>query len=390
MQRYVLSVVACGAVWLGACADQTTQPRITARPITTTADKGVDDGQHAVGGVYTSTNGASGNAVIAFARFENGALAKVGEFPTGGSGIGGGVDPLESQGALVVSPDHQRLFVVNAGSNSISTFAVSADASLRLLGTVASGGSSPISLTLANGRLYVLNGDNSISGFAAEGDALPQPISHLSLGAASDGPSTIGASRDGKFLFVTERVAGAVDVISVGAGGELTVSSRRASSGNGPFGFAVTSRDQLIVSEAAGSAPNGAVSSYTVTTDGALSTVSASLSTHQAATCWLVLTRDGRFAFAANAGSGSISGYDVSPDGSLTALNADGRTGVTNGSGATPLDMDASQDGRFLFVLQTGAGTIGAFAIGNDGRLNVLPDTPGLSAAAGFQGLAAF
>jgi 6-phosphogluconolactonase (cycloisomerase 2 family) len=71
-------------------------------------------------------------------------------------------------------------------------------------------------------------------------------------------------------------------------------------------------------------------------------------------------------------------------------LNADGRTGVTNGSGATPLDMDVSQDGRFLFVLQTGAGTIGAFAISNDGRLNVLPDTPGLSAAAGFQGLAAF
>jgi 6-phosphogluconolactonase (cycloisomerase 2 family) len=152
----------------------------------------------------------------------------------------------------------------------------------------------------------------------------------------------------------------------------------------------VTSRDQLIVSEASGAAPNGAVSSYALTSDGALSTVSASLSTHQAATCWLVLTRDGRFAFAANAGSGSISGYDVSPDGSLTALNADGRTGVTNGSGATPLDMDASQDGRFLFVLQTGAGTIGAFAIGNDGRLNVLPDTPGLSAAAGFQGLAAF
>jgi DNA-binding beta-propeller fold protein YncE len=259
MKQYVLSVVACGAVWLAACADQTTQPRITARSFAATADQGVDDGQHAVGGVYTSTNGASGNAVIAFARFENGTLAKIGEFPTGGSGIGGGVDPLESQGALIVSPNHQRLFVVNAGSNSISMFAVSADASLRLLGTVASGGSSPISLTLANGRLYVLNGDNSISGFAAEGEALPQPISHLSLGAASDGPSTIGASRDGKFLFVTERVAGAVDVISVSAGGELTVSSRRASSGNGPFGFAVTSRDQLIISEAAGSAPNGGV-----------------------------------------------------------------------------------------------------------------------------------
>jgi 6-phosphogluconolactonase (cycloisomerase 2 family) len=390
MKRYVSSVVACGAVWLAACADQTTQPRVTARPLTATADKGVGDSQRAIGGVYTSTNGASGNAVVAFARFENGTLAKIGEFPTGGSGIGGGVDPLQSQGALIVSPNHQRLFVVNAGSNSISTFAISGDASLRLEGTVSSGGSGPLSLTLSNGRLYVLNGDNSISGFAVDGDAPPRSISHLSLGAATDGPSTIGASRDGSILFVTERAAGAIDVVAVGVNGDLTVASRRASSGNGPFGFAVTNRDQLIVSEASGSAPNGAVSSYTLTGNGALSIGSASLSTHQAATCWLVLTKSGRFAYAANAGSGSIAGYDVSPDGSLTALNADGRTGVTNGSGATPLDMDVTQDGRFLFVLQTGAGTIGAFAISNDGRLTVLSDTPGLSAAAGFQGLAAF
>lgn len=390
MKRYVSSVVACGAVWLAACADQTTQPRITQSTLAATADRSADDGQHAVGGVYTSTNGASGNAVVAFARLENGALVKIGEFPTGGLGIGGGGDPLQSQGAVILSPDHQRLFVVNAGSNSISTFAVSGDASLRLLGAVGSNGSSPISLTLANGRLYVLNGDNSISGFAADGNELPQAISHVSLGAASDGPSTIGASRDGKFLFVTERAAGAIEVIAVGASGDLTVSSRRASSGNGPFGFAVTSRDQLIVSEAAGSAPNGAVSSYSLTADGTLSTVSASLSTHQVATCWLVLTKNGRFAFAANAGSSSISGYDVSPDGSLTPLNADGRTGVANVGGATPLDMDVSQDGNFLYALQTGNGTIGAFAIGGDGRLSVLPDTPGLAAVAGFQGLAAF
>lgn len=389
MKRYVTSVMACSAVWLAACGDQmATQPRITAPPLSANADRGPDEGRHAVGGVYTSTNGANGNAVIAFARFENGSLAKLGEFKTGGSGIGGGVDPLQSQGALVVSPSHKRLFVVNAASNTISTFAVSENASLRLLGTVSSGGSGPISLTLANNRLYVLNLDNSVSGFSTDGDDLPRPIthSHLSLGVASDGPSTIGASRDGRFLFVTQRGAGIIDVITVGEGGSLTVASRHASSGNGPFGFAVTSRNQLVVSEAA----TAAVSSYALSGDGKLSTVSASLSTHQAATCWLVLTKDGRFAFAANAGSGSISAYSVSTEGSLSALNADGRTGVTNGTGATPLDMDLSDDGKFLYVLQTGTGTIGAFAIGDHGRLNVLLDTPGLSAAAGFQGLAAF
>jgi 6-phosphogluconolactonase (cycloisomerase 2 family) len=346
--------------------------------------------RHAVGGVYVSTNATTGNAVVAFARYEDGTLSKIGEFSTGGLGTGGGVDPLASQGALVTSEDHTRLFVVNAASNSISTFGVADDASPRLLSTVSSGGSVPLSITVVHNRLYVLNGDNSISGFAIEGDHLPRPVSHLSLGAGSDGPSTINATRDGTTLFVTQRDIGAIDVVAVGANGDLTVTSRRPSSGGGPFGFAVTARDQLIVSEASGAAPNGAVSSYQLIGGATLSTVSASLSTHQAAACWLVLTKNDRFAYVANSGSGSISGYTVSRDGSLSPLDGDGRTGVTNGTGAIPLDMDITNDGKFLYVLQTGTGTIGAFAIGNSGSLTVLPDTPGLSARAGFQGLAAF
>jgi 6-phosphogluconolactonase len=390
MKQFVSSIMAGGAVWLAACADPATQPRATAPSATANSDVGVGGGRYAIGGVYTSTNGASGNAVVAFARYENGTLAKIGEFATGGSGIGGTTDPLTSQGAVVVSRDHKRLFVVNAGSNSISTFAVSEDASLRLLGTINSGGTSPISLTLVNDQLYVLNGDNSITGFSAGGDGVPQLSSHRSLGAASDGPSTIAGSTNGKFLFVTQRAAGAIDVIAVGTNGELSAVSRRASSGGGPFGFAVTTRDQLIVSEAAGAAPNGAVSSYQLSGAGTLSVVSASLSTHQAAPCWLVATRDGRFAYIANSGSGSIAAYFVSPDGLLAELSADGRTGVTNGTHAIPLDIDLSEDGKFLYALQSGSGTIGAFAVGSDGRLSVRPDTPGLSASAGFQGLAAF
>ena len=390
MKRYVSSVATFGAMLLAACGDHVTQPRLSTRTPAARADDQIGGSRHPIGGVYVSSNGTTGNSVIAFARLENGALAKIGEFETGGLGIGGGVDPLLSQGSVILSSNHKRLFVVNAASNSISTFAVSEDASLSLLGTVSSGGFRPISLTLVKNRLFVLNGDNSISGFAVDGDELPRSISHVSLGSASDGPSTISSTRDGKLLFVTQRAVGAIDVVTVSAAGELTAASRRPSSGGGPFGFAVTSRDQLIVSEASGAAPSGAVSSYQLIGDATLSTISASLSTNQAATCWLVLTKDERFAFAANAGGGSIAGYTVSPDGSISALNADGRTGVTNSTGATPLDMDITNDGNFLYVLQTGTGTVGAFAISNNGRLTALPDTPGLAASAGFQGLAAF
>ena len=387
MKQYLSFVLASSAALLAACGDQTTQPQSQIGAQTAAAASRDVAGGHPVGGVYVATNSASGNAVVAFARAESGTLQKLGDFATGGLGIGGGGDPLQSQGSVIISRDHQRLFVVNARSNSVSTFSIGSDATPHLVGTVSSFGSGPISLTLANERLYVLNQDNSVAGYSIAGSGLPTPLAQarISLGGASDGPSTINASRDGRFLFVTERAGSAIAVVAVDDRGNLESVSRRTSSGGGPFGFAVTSRDQLIVSEAGA----GAVSSYQAA-GGALSLITGSLSTKQAAPCWLVLSNDERFAFVANAGSGSIGGFAVSPNGVLTALNADGRTGVTNGSGATPLDLDITGDGKFLYVLQTGTGTVGAFAIGAQGSLTTLPDTPGLASVAGFQGLAAF
>jgi 6-phosphogluconolactonase (cycloisomerase 2 family) len=387
MKQFLSFVLASSAALLTACNDQTTQPRSFAGgpSATASARRDINGDTRPAGGVYVSTNGASGNAVVAFARFENGALEKLGEFTTGGLGIGGGGDPLQSQGAIVVSRDHQTLFVVNAGSNSISTFTIDNGAALHLRGTVSSFGSGPISLAVTDQRLFVLNQDNSIASYSIGGTGLPTPLGQLSLGAASDGPSTINTSRDGHYVFVTERAGNAIAVATVDERGKITSAGRRASSGGAPFGFAVTSRDQLIVSEAGA----GAVSSYKLA-GGALSLITGSLSTQQAAPCWLVLSNDERFAFVANAGSGSIGGFAVSPDGVLTALSPDGRTGVTNGSGATPLDIHVTRDGKFLYALQTGTGTVGAFAIGATGSLTTLPDTPGLAAVAGFQGLAAF
>ena len=73
------------------------------------------------GAVYTMTNAAAGNSVVAFRRGSDGTLEPAGAFSTGGQGTGAG---LGSQGALILSPDSQWLFAVNAGSNSLSSFAV--------------------------------------------------------------------------------------------------------------------------------------------------------------------------------------------------------------------------------------------------------------------------
>ena len=79
--------------------------------------------------VYVQTNDTAENEVVAFSRTEDGTLAPLGRYSTGGRGTG---EPhLASAGSVVLSDDGRRLLAVNAGSNELSLFAVQPDG-LRL------------------------------------------------------------------------------------------------------------------------------------------------------------------------------------------------------------------------------------------------------------------
>src|SRR5689334_14062680 len=71
--------------------------------------------------VYTLSNSPSGNAVLQYYHSPGGLLIPNRTVPTGGNGTGAN---LGSQGAVVLSKNGKRLYAVNAGSNTISMFAV--------------------------------------------------------------------------------------------------------------------------------------------------------------------------------------------------------------------------------------------------------------------------
>jgi 6-phosphogluconolactonase (cycloisomerase 2 family) len=159
------------------------------------------------------------------------------------------------------------------------------------------------------------------------------------------------------------------------------------SKGPTPFGFAFGKRDQLFVSEAFGGAENAsATSSYDIDRRGILTTISPSVGTNQTAACWVVVTPNGRFAYVTNTGSGSISGYAIDFAGTIELLDANGRTAVTDTDSA-PIDVAVTDSGRFLYSLNSGTNTIGAFRVHSDGSLTRLPFTGGLPS--GANGLAA-
>lgn len=340
-----------------------------------------DDDDRGPRAVYTISNAAAGNAVVAYARAADGSLSPAVSYQTGGTGTGNG---LGSQGAVALSENGRLLFAVNAGSNDVSLFHVTTSG-LTLATRFASGGIQPTSLTVRGNLIYVLNagGEGNITGFRLTRGAGVTPIagSTQALSGTSTAPAQVSFSGDGRQLVVAERATNLLDLYPVDRDGVAGARTSYPSAGGTPFGFAFRYDNTLFVSEAA--AP-GSASSYDLGRNGKLRLVSGAIATHQGAPCWAVVTLDGRFGYTGN-GAGSVSGFRIARDGSISLLNADGATAVINGG---VNDIALSNNSRYLYVLGTGAAPeLHAYRVESDGQLQPL----GAQALPpGARGLAAF
>jgi 6-phosphogluconolactonase len=339
--------------------------------------------------IYTMDNLASANHVLVFQREANDQLTSIGNVATGGRGAGAG---LSSQGSLLLSRDGQWLFVCNAGSDEISVFATSSGG-LQLVDRVSSGGRMPVSLALHRNVLYVLNAgggvgdkDNVTAFLFAGGGLFALPGSTRALSGDNTGPAQVSFTPDGNALIVTERLTSLIDTFTLGDDGLATSHKTFPSAGATPFGFAVGRNDRIFVSEATGVPGGSSASSYMLSEAGDLELISGPVATEQNAACWLILSHDGRFAYTANAASGSISGFRVEADGALSLLHPSGVNAVT-GVSSHPVDMAESHDGRFLFALANGNGTLSAFRATGSGALEPLGSASGIPTSAA--GLAA-
>jgi 6-phosphogluconolactonase len=333
-------------------------------------------GPAASGAVFTMTNSALGNAVLAFQRSAQGHLTFLDTYDTGGTGTGAG---LGNQGGVVLDRSGRRLLVVNAGSDSVSVFGVEPDG-LTLLDSAPSGGTLPISVTIHRDLVYVLNagGDGNIAGLHLAKNGMLSALagSMRPLSGSGTAPAQIGFSPDGRFLVVTEKGTNSLVTYAVGHDGLPGAPIVTPSEGMTPFGFSFGHHDRLFVSEAFGGAPQAsAVSSYDVGKDGILRPITSSLPTHQTAACWLVVTRNGRYAYTTNTGSDSVTGLALAPKGTVRLLDADGFTAQ---AGDTPIDAALSRSGRFLYVLNGADGSLYAYRVSADGSLAPLPGVTGL------------
>ena len=268
---------------------------------------GVSLAAAAPGAVYTMTNAADGNEVVIFSRDASGLLTKTGSISTNGTGSGGGLDPLGSQGSLVLTQTEKWLLAVNAGSNEISVFRVRPHG-LNLVDKIDSGGVFPVSLTLSHNLVYVLNaGSPNITGFnlSHKGQLTPLAGSTRILGSGEF--AQVGFDLRAEHLVVTDKANNEILVYLVDKDGlPSTDPVLSMSNGATPFGFIFDQRGHLLVVEAG----SNAVSSYHILSDGTLEVISPSVPNGQQGACRIVGNKSG-YVFTANPGSQTISAYKL-------------------------------------------------------------------------------
>ncbi len=321
--------------------------------------------------VFVQTDNPAGNQIVAYERGEGGTLTQAGTYGTGGLGgalEGSVVDHLASQSSLTYDRQNGLLYAVNAGSNTVSVFAVFGDR-LALRQVLGSGGAFPVSVAAKDGLVYVLDAEEggSLQGYRVlAGRLVPIPDSDRALGlnpAATpqfvNTPGQVGFSTDGSQLIVTTKAnTNAVDVFAVNALGRLSRTPVVNSlPGAVPFAFSFDRQGHLVLTEAG---PN-AIASFELRPGGAIAQLDA-VSTEQNATCWVVRAQ-GHF-YVSNAGSASLTGFQPEAGGQLLSLLGNTATDAGTVDAATP------DSGRYLYV-QTGAtGIVDEFAVEAGGTLS--------------------
>ena len=338
------------------------------------------------GVVFSLSNATSGNGVRVFDRKSDGSLEPRRTVRTGGRGTGSG---LGNQGGLALSDSGNWLLAVNPGSDSVSVFHVFGKVLLRT-DIESSRGMQPISVTIENDIVYVLNaGSDEVEGFKLSifGRLTPIADSRRPLSASGAGAAQVSFNPSGDLLAVTEKMTNRVLTFAVDGDGLLGDAHVQDSPGPTPFGFAFGRRDQMLVSEAAGGAMGSStLTSWQVHADGSATPITAAVPSGQTAACWVAVTRDGRFAYVANTGSNNLSSYAVAEDGATSLQDA---IAAQTGAGSAPSDLALDRNSRFLYALNPGNGTISAFQVGADGALQLIEHQAAGAAGSGATGLVA-
>ena len=291
------------------------------------------------------------------------------------------------------------------------------------------------------------NDEGSVTGFTinANGILTPIPGSTINL---DNRPANVGFSANGNNLIVTSITAGSaalpgpnaansVAVFGVGSDGAITglVGSATGTQVNNADGRNLASaidfdtavidgREFVVVTEARefnslGAPPalpalqSGSVSVYELLPNGSLVNTEDDFAlgdslgspfdpANQLTTCWIDFGSDGSTFYVSNAINATISRLELLSDGTVSLqeqVAAAGVSGFANGGTTGPevfgttdgfIDLDVTDDGKYLYQLEGLSGAISAYAINADNSLTLVQRASGFLPEVDTQGIVTF
>lgn len=357
-----------------------------------------DDG---TGAVFVGTNDLDNNQIASFARAADGTLTHVGNFDTGGAGStefdgGEGLDPLISADSIVVTENEDYLITVNAGSDSVSLFAINDDFSLSLVDVVDSGGVGPNSVAVDGDRLFVTNIDRDGLALGEAGTERAEPNDEgnvVGFTISPDGlvptgfsadldnrPANISFSTDGDRILVSSITSG-----SAALPGENSEASL--------YSFDILRSGRLQLADTNTPTLRGNAEGRNLP-----SAIDFDISVRNGRE-FVVVTEAREFNSEGGPPAlpalqaGSVTVYELGADSSLTITEGDFAT--TNGDPAAPNAfgadgqqltacwIDFGHDGETFYVSNAINATISSFTLNADGSLTLI-DTIAAAGTSGF------
>lgn len=357
---------------------------LAAMTMTMTAD--VHSRSILVGNAYVMDNNPEGNRMVVYGRFSNGELRQFGSVRTGGLGAGDNapVDALGGQESIILSDDGRFMYSVNAGSDNISVFFLTKKGRPVLIQKISSQGDFPVSMTLDDDVLYILNaGSNgSIAGFdvSKEGRLSLIEDSVRSLNTGIDGvpegdlrnlaPGDIAFDSANRRLLIPfgrglELGEGRLLSFAIDDDNKPSADFTEViAPGRLPFSVDFTRNGIALVADALGpeagapgSGIGGGLSSLVYTEGTNLSAVD-SVANGQIETCWVRAAHNSDLVFTTNTSADSISSYTVSRNGVISIIDATAAADV-----GTPVDFDLTKDDRFLYVTTSTDGGVRGYRV---------------------------
>lgn len=232
-------------------------------------------------------------------------------------------------------------------------------------------GTAPVSMavTPASTFLFVLNeGSNNITSFSIDpttGNLNPVSGSPFASGCSGN---SIAINPQANTLFVTCPAAGTIQAFSVSTAGVLSAPTQVSGpSGTPRFAMVDPTGRFLYVADPSVNAVFG----FSIGSNGALSAISGSPFASGSQPVAMAAAPQGNLLYVANQGSNNVSAFVIdSGSGSLAPVS--GSPFATGGKG--PSFVTAS--GAFVFVGESITNDVAAFAIGSNGALTPVPNSP--------------